>query len=208
MDRIQLETITEWADFVQICNQCQACNLAENRTNAVVWRGSLSAPLVLIGEGPGEQEDLSGIPFVGRSGQLLDRCLDEAGITDGMFHIMNMVKCRPPGNRKPTAAECAACRPLLEWQLRYVKPNIIVLLGASAYNHFTGDKTAISKVRGQWLEKDGYLLMPTFHPAYVLRDPRQKDKLIHDLMLVRTRLEDFLSGFSEHNSEHNNDQSI
>lgn len=190
MDRRKLSTVTEWADFVEICNTCTACDLANYRTNAVVWRGSLSAPIAFIGEGPGENEDLAGIPFVGRSGRLLDACLDSVGITADDYHILNMVKCRPPQNRKPTKGECAACRPLLDWQLNYLKPNVIVLLGGTAYNYFTGDKRPISTVRGEWASVGSYLVMPTFHPAYVLRDPRQRDALIRDLLSVRAKLDE------------------
>lgn len=184
----RLSAISDWNDFVDVCNTCTACDLAAYRTNAVVWRGSLSAPIAIIGEGPGANEDLEGLPFVGRSGRLLDQCLEQVGLVKEDYHILNMVKCRPPENRKPTVAECAACRPLLDWQLAAVQPNVIVLLGATAYNYFTGDKRAISKVRGEWMQFGSYLIMPTFHPAYVLRDPRQKDKFLADLSKVREKL--------------------
>lgn len=180
-----------WDDFNKMCNNCTACELSKTRTQAVVWRGAVAAPLLLIGEGPGANEDLEGKPFVGRSGRLLDELLTAHGITPEYFHIMNIVKCRPPQNRKPTEAEAKACRPLLRQQFLFVKPRVILLLGATAYNNFTGDKRSISQVRGRWQESNGYYIMPTFHPAYILRDPRQKDKFWGDLEMVRIKLEEF-----------------
>lgn len=178
-----------WAEFVRRCNDCRACGLGEQRTQAVVWRGAVSAPLLLIGEGPGAHEDLEGKPFVGRSGKLLDQALEAHGIAEDDYHIMNMVKCRPPKNRKPTAEEVQACRPLLRDQFLFVKPQVIVLLGSTAYQYFTGDKTPITKVRGIWQESNHYHILPVFHPAYVLRDPRQKELFFNDIAEVRLKLE-------------------
>ncbi len=179
-----------WDEFNQLCNNCTACGLSETRTQAVVWRGAVQAPLLLIGEGPGANEDLEGKPFVGRSGKLLDQLLDAQGIDAKHYHIMNMVKCRPPGNRKPTEEEVRACKPLLRQQFLFAGPSVIVLLGSTAYNYFTGDKTGISKARGIWQESNGYWIMPTFHPAYILRDPRQKETFFSDLEKVRLKLEE------------------
>lgn len=186
-----------WESFIAKCNSCQACDLAMNRTNAVVWRGAVKAPLLFVGEGPGANEDLLGTPFVGRSGKLLDRFLDEYNIKDDQYHIMNMVKCRPPGNRKPTKAECLACKSLLDMQIGFVEPKIIVLLGATAYNYFTGDKTPISKVRGIWQQFENWLILPTFHPSYLLRDPRKEIYFHEDFLKIKETLDEITRSSSD-----------
>ena len=141
----------------------------------VVSRGSPAARLMLIGEGPGAQEDEAGRPFVGRSGQLLDQLLAAAGLDSNRdLYICNVVKCRPPHNRKPTAVEMAACRPWLEQQIALVDPPLIVLLGATALEGVLGIRGGISQRRGQWHTSEavflhGRRLMPIFHPAYLLR---------------------------------------
>ena len=157
------------------CKQCQRCGLAKGRTNVVVGRGNPSASIVLVGEGPGQNEDEQGLPFVGRSGQLLDKILAAVKLdTQTDVYICNVVKCRPPGNRAPTADEVAACRPYLMEQIRLVNPKIILLTGATAVKGLIGDKRGITKIRGQWMEWQGYLCMPIFHPAYLLRNPSRE----------------------------------
>lgn len=178
-----------WQDFVARCHACQACGLASTRTNVVVWRGSVPAPLLFIGEGPGRDEDLLGKPFVGRSGQLLELLLTAFGLDEGLYHIANTVKCRPPGNRNPLDEEIAACRALLDEQMKMVEPKVIVLLGGVAYRQFTGDKTPISKMRGRFFESEGRFVMPTFHPAYVLRNNKERNKLWADIGMARRKLE-------------------
>ncbi len=178
-----------WGDFVQRCDNCRNCDLGSSRTNCVVWRGALPAPLMLVGEGPGAQEDLEGKPFVGQSGQLLDLLLQANGLTEQQLHVCNIVKCRPPGNRQPSEEEAQACRPLFREQFLFVRPKVILLLGATAYRYFTGRRDGITKVRGQWIENNGYFIMPTLHPAYVLRDNRQRDKIWADVCAVRLKLE-------------------
>lgn len=125
---------------------------------------------MIIGEGPGENEDLTGKPFVGKAGQLLDKILESVRLTEADVFICNIVKCRPPGNRKPTQDEMDACRPYLMEQIRLVDPKIILLAGASAVQGLLADKTGISKIRGQWREWEGRLCMPVFHPSYLLRN--------------------------------------
>ena len=181
--------IRTWDDFNAACSNCRACALSETRTHVVVWRGSVQAPVLLIGEGPGAEEDLQGRPFVGAAGRLLDRGLEAHGLTGNLIHIANIVKCRPPGNRTPTEAEARACRPLLAAQFRFVRPKIIVLLGATAFHCFTGSTAGITKVRGEWIEKNGFQILPTLHPAYILRNNREKIHLWNDLALVRAKLE-------------------
>ncbi|MBP7401647.1 MAG: uracil-DNA glycosylase [Clostridia bacterium] len=179
-----------WDDFLAACDGCRACPLSETRTRVVVWRGSVQAPLLFIGEGPGAEEDRQGLPFVGAAGRLLDLGLEAFDLTGGLVHIANIVKCRPPGNRVPTEEEARACRPLLAAQFKFVRPRIIVLLGATAYKNFTGLSEGITKARGKWIEKGGYLILPTLHPAYILRNGREKIHLWNDLAAARAKLEE------------------
>jgi DNA polymerase len=152
------------------CN-CQKCPLAPTRTNVVVERGDRTAKILIIGEAPGEQEDLSGLPFVGRSGQLLDKILESVGFDIGKdVYICNTVKCRPPNNRIPTELETTTCKPYLLEQIRLVDPQIILLTGATSLKSILAEKLAISKVRGHWYEWEGRLVMPIFHPSYLLRN--------------------------------------
>ena len=179
-----------WQQFFEQCQNCRQCNLGQTRKQAVVWRGALTAPLMLIGEGPGAEEDARGEPFVGAAGRLLDLLLTAYGLDDSTYHICNIVKCRPPENRVPTDDEAKACRPLLARQFNLVKPKVIVLLGATAYKYFTGGSEGITKIRGQWIEKNGYLILPTYHPAYILRNNRERIRLWEDIGLVRGKLEE------------------
>ncbi len=178
-----------WDDFVADCRACTACPLHASRTQSVVWRGAVTAPLMFIGEGPGREEDLAGVPFVGRAGRLLDTLLVAQGFPPESFHIGNIVKCRPPENRVPTEEEAMACRSLLARQILFVRPKILVLLGATAFRYITGSREGISKARGTFTEKNGYLMMPTFHPAYILRNERDRILLWQDLLAVRREME-------------------
>ena len=154
------------------CVECTSCNLSEARKNVVVGKGNESAHVVIIGEGPGEQEDITGLPFVGRAGKMLDTALSSVDI-DPLedCYITNIVKCRPPNNRKPSAAESEACMPWLNEQVNLLKPKIIILAGSTAVQSFLGINEPISKIRGQWIEKDNIKYMPIFHPSYLLRNP-------------------------------------
>lgn len=182
------------------CRSCQRCDLAAGRTNVVVSRGNPQAPILIIGEGPGQQEDEQGLPFVGRSGQLLEKILASVRLdTNRDVYICNIVKCRPPGNRVPTTDESAACRGYLLEQIRLVNPKIILLTGATAVKGVTGDKRGITKIRGQWLEWNGYQCMPILHPAYLLRNPSRekggpKWLMWQDMQAVRTRLDELTGG--------------
>lgn len=178
-----------WPRFLEDCDQCRNCSLGNTRQHVVVYRGSVRAPLMIIGEGPGAEEDLQGKPFVGAAGRLLDLLLTAQGFPPESYHIGNIVKCRPPENRVPTEDEAKACRPLLARQFRFVKPSYIVLLGATAYKYFTGLNDGITKIRGRWIEKNGYHIMPTFHPAYILRNDRERVRLFEDLATVRSAME-------------------
>jgi uracil-DNA glycosylase len=177
------------------CNRCHRCELGATRTHAVVGRGSLQAPIMIIGEGPGQNEDETGLPFVGKAGQLLDKILESVKLTEADVFISNIVKCRPPGNRTPTQEEMDACRPYLLEQIRMVDPQIILLMGASSVKGLVGDKRGITKIRGEWLEWNDRLCMPVFHPAYLLRNP-SRDKgspkwlMWQDIQTVRAKLDE------------------
>lgn len=165
---------------------CQRCNLAEGRTNIVFGDGNIEAKLMLIGEGPGKDEDLQGIPFVGAAGQLLNKILEAAEINREDVYIANIVKCRPPGNRVPNRKEAAACLPWLWQQIETIRPQIVVLLGSTALQNLIRPDAKITQMRGQWLEsKSGIKIMPTYHPAALLRDPRRKKPVWEDFQRVR-----------------------
>ena len=164
------------ACLADACASCRRCQLAAGRQQVVVSRGNPRARLMVIGEGPGAQEDATGQPFVGRAGQLLDQMLASVAIDSNRdAYICNVVKCRPPDNRKPTPAEMAACRPWLEQQIQLVDPAVILLAGATALEGVLGIRGGISRLRGQWHSHHspplaGRQLMPIFHPSYLLRN--------------------------------------
>jgi DNA polymerase len=163
------QTLEEIANH---CNHCYRCELGQNRTHAVIGRGNIQAPIMIIGEAPGQNEDEQGLPFVGRSGKLLEKILESVGLsTEKEVYISNAIRCRPPNNRTPTPQEIEACKPYLLEQIRLVNPKIILLTGATAVKSLLGDKRGISKIRGQWMEWEERLCMPIFHPAYLLRNP-------------------------------------
>ena len=178
----------EWDELINECEKCKKCNLSSTRKNVVIGRGNINAPIMLVGEGPGEQEDLKGLPFVGAAGELLDLLLDALEISDKEYYIANIVKCRPPANRIPTDEEASACLSFLRNQVYLIKPKIIVCMGSTAFRHI-GDKNAkISQVRGEWIERKGYWIMPTFHPAALLRDEEKKILVWEDFKKVKKRL--------------------
>jgi DNA polymerase len=175
----------EWGRLADEMNRCRACGLCESRHNVVVGRGSLAASVLLIGEGPGENEDLQGLPFVGRAGKLLDLALEGLQFDPATYYIANIVKCRPPGNRAPSDDEAAACLPYLRKQVRLINPRILVCLGAVAMRHIVGKEYRITKIRGEWIQRGRWMIMPTFHPAALLRDDSKKGPFWHDLKKVR-----------------------
>jgi DNA polymerase len=148
---------------------CTRCRLHETRTNTVFGEGDADAQIFFIGEGPGESEDLSGRPFVGRAGQLLDRMIGGMGLKREQVYIANIVKCRPPGNRVPATDEVETCTPYLQRQLEIIRPKVIVTLGRPAATYMLQTKLSMGRLRGQWQNWRGIKLMPTFHPSYVLR---------------------------------------
>ena len=176
---------------------CESCPLGKTRNNLVFGRGSEESDLVFIGEGPGEQEDLQGSPFVGKAGQLLDKIIDAAGFKEDDYYICNIVKCRPPGNRVPAPEEVQACMPFLRHQIASIQPKILVLLGASAAKAIIDPKLAITKARGKWVKMGNFLVMPTFHPAALLRDPQKKVPVWKDFQEIKRVFDEMKDGIYE-----------
>ena len=170
--------------FAQSCKRCQ---LAATRTNVVFGAGDPHAELMFIGEGPGADEDRTGRPFVGKAGQLLDKMIAAMHFTRQEVYIANVVKCRPPGNRVPTPDEAAMCIGYLERQIKFIRPKVIVLLGATAVSFLLQRKEGITKLRGNWQDYRGFPVMPTFHPAFLLRQESAKREAWHDLKLVMAK---------------------
>lgn len=166
---------------------CSRCPLAATRTNVVFGEGDPHAKLMFIGEGPGADEDRLGRPFVGKAGQLLDRMIAAMQFKREEVYIANVVKCRPPGNRVPTPEEAERCIGYLERQIRFVAPEAIVLLGATAVSFLMKRTEGITKLRGNWLDYRGIPVMPTFHPAYLLRQESAKKETWHDLKMVMAK---------------------
>jgi DNA polymerase len=176
----------------QEIGDCQRCPLCEKRRNIVFGEGSPEAAVVFVGEGPGDEEDRSGRPFVGRSGELLTKMIEAVGWRREDIYICNIVKCRPPGNRNPELEEVAACRPFLDKQILAIQPRVIVTLGKPAISTLLGRNVAITRERGNWQEWNGIAVMPTFHPAYLLRSYTQKNRqaVWDDLRAVRARVDE------------------
>jgi len=170
--------------------KCHLCELSKNRTNVVFGEGNPQASLMFIGEGPGASEDSMGRPFVGRSGELLTKMIENVlQIPRRDVYIANIVKCRPPNNRAPLPTEAHTCHPYLLKQIALVKPKIIMTLGGTAYHYMTADETPISKVRGTPLQQNGYTLIPTYHPSFLLRNPSAKKEVFEDLKKVKALLQ-------------------
>lgn len=164
---------------------CTRCGLASGRTQTVFARGTGSSRLMFVGEGPGADEDAQGFPFVGKAGQLLDRMIAAMGFQRDEVYVANIVKCRPPNNRKPETDEMAACLPYLAEQVELIAPEVIVALGATAVQGLFGTGEGIMRIRGRWrLYKGRIPVMPTFHPAYLLRTPEAKRDVWDDLQAV------------------------
>lgn len=168
---------------------CQRCKLAKSRNKIVFGAGAEDASLVFVGEAPGADEDRTGEPFVGRAGQLLDKMIEAMGWSRGSVYIANLLKCRPPNNRNPEPDEAAACRPFLVSQLEVLAPRIIVALGRPSANALLNVDAPIGSLRNKFHERMGLKIMPTFHPAYLLREPNRKRDAWADLQLVMNELQ-------------------
>lgn len=176
------------AEIVQRVAGCELCALCKERTNTVPGQGSSTPELMFIGEGPGANEDAQGLPFVGRAGDLLTKMIIAMGLSRDEVFITNIVKCRPPGNRNPAPDEMDACMPYLHEQITVLQPKVIVALGAVAVKGLLNISTGISKLRGNWHSFQGIDMMPTYHPAYLLRNPPMKKEVWEDLKEVLRRL--------------------
>jgi len=172
--------------------ECHLCQLSKSRTHVVFGEGNISADIMFVGEAPGVTEDTSGKPFVGRSGELLTNMIEKVLLIPRTeVYITNIVKCRPRDNAEPTPTEAHTCHPYLLKQIELIQPKIIVALGATAYHYLSGDDTAISKVRGTLHEQNGYILVPTYHPSYLLRNPSAKKDVFEDLKMVKEMMQDY-----------------
>ena len=180
--------VISWKGLTENILACQACPLHRGIQNKVPGQGCAKARLMLIGEGPGAEEDRQGLAFVGAAGMLLTRMLAAIDLTREEVFIANIVKCRPPGNRAPLPEEAAACLPHLRAQTALIKPEVILLLGATALRYIISPDARITRSRGQWIERKGVWIMPTFHPAALLRDESKKRDAWEDLKLVRDKL--------------------
>jgi DNA polymerase len=175
----------------EVLGDCRRCRLCEQRRTLVFGEGNPCADVVFIGEGPGSEEDRTGRPFVGKAGELLTRMIEATGWRREDVYICNVVKCRPPGNRDPQLDEIAACQPFLERQIRAIRPKVIITLGKPAISTLLGRPVAITKVRGLWQHRQGVPVMPTYHPAFLLRQYTLENRraVWDDLRAARVRIE-------------------
>ncbi len=175
--------------LAEAVRSCTKCGLSQHRKQTVFARGTGSSGVCFVGEGPGADEDAQGLPFVGKAGQLLDRMIEAMGLGRDEVYVCNVVKCRPPDNRKPELDEMAACLPYLNEQLELIQPRVIVALGATAVQGLFGTTEGITRMRGKWKTYRGQIdVMPTFHPAYLLRTPAAKREVWDDLQEVLKKL--------------------
>lgn len=177
-------------ELIHAISNCNKCKLCQNRKNIVFGIGNTNSKIMFIGEGPGADEDMQGIPFVGKAGQLMNKAFDAIGLERENVYIANIVKCRPPNNRDPQTDEILACMDYLRNQVIIIKPKIIVLLGRIALQSILGQEYKITASRGKWIEKKGINYMPTWHPAALLRDETKKIEFITDLKQVLAKEKD------------------
>lgn len=189
-------TAPQWETLRATCLECHQCPLADTRQHVVFADGNPEAEIMIIGEGPGRHEDETGIPFVGRAGQLLTKILESVQLDRAHdVYIANIVKCRPPQNRVPTSEEMERCIPYLHQQIALVKPKIILLAGATAVKGLLGKQAPISRIRGTWMEWEGIQVMPVFHPSYLLRNDSKtpgspKWLMWQDIQAVRNKYDE------------------
>jgi DNA polymerase len=178
-----------WDELEGQCKSCEKCELCKTRTNVVFGTGNKEAELMFIGEAPGESEDLSGIPFVGRAGKLFDKYLEAVGIDRNSVYIANMLKCRPPKNRDPLPSEQDLCIDYLREQVRLIKPKLIVCLGRISAMRLIREDFKITKEHGIWYKKGNFEISAVYHPSLLLRDPRKKEDMLIDMKAVKARLD-------------------
>lgn len=181
--------MSTWEELRQECLNCRKCGLCQTRTNVVFGVGKEDAEVMFIGEGPGQQEDLKGEPFVGRSGQLLDKLMATVALfRDRNIYIANTVKCRPPQNRDPLPEEQEACSAWLDRQIALMRPKIIVCVGRISAQRYISKDFRVTKEHGLFYDRDGILYMGTFHPAALLRNPNQKPAAFEDFIALRDKI--------------------
>ena len=185
----------DWQTLKDACLQCQQCDLAKTRRNVVFGVGPEDADVLFIGEGPGEQEDRTGIPFVGRAGQFLDQMLLIIGLSRRNCYIGNIVKCRPPNNRDPLETEQAACNGWLTGQIELMQPKIIVCLGRIAAMKYISPDFRITREHGRWFERDGRQMMAMYHPSALLRDPTKRPETFRDLKSLQAMVKNLCPDF-------------
>ena len=186
-----------WEELEAKCGSCTACELHKTRTKVVFGCGDRHTDLMFVGEAPGESEDLSGTPFVGRAGKLFDKYLEAVGIPRESVYIANMLKCRPPKNRDPLPAEQDLCIEYLREQVRLIRPRLIVCLGRISAMRLIKPDFKITKEHGVWFKKGAFDICAVYHPSLLLRDPRRKEDMLLDMKAVKERL-DALSASENH----------
>ena len=179
-----------WEKLYDECAMCEKCELYKTRTNCVFGAGNREADILFVGEAPGEKEDLSGTPFVGRAGQLLDKFLFAVDISREEVYIANILKCRPPKNRDPKPDEEDACMDYLRQQVRLIRPKMIVCLGRISAQRLIDPNYRITKEHGQWVKKGDFLMTAVYHPALLLRDPRKKEEMLEDMKAIKAKLDE------------------
>jgi len=179
-----------WEQLLLDCQNCKACSLHETKTNTVFGVGNQEADLLFVGEAPGENEDKTGIPFVGRAGQLLDKYLYAVDIPREDVYIANILKCRPPKNRDPLPAEEDCCMEYLRRQVRLIRPKIIVCLGRISAMRLIKPDFKITKEHGVWFERGSFHITAVYHPALLLRDPRRKEEMLEDMKRIKEKLDE------------------
>lgn len=179
---------TSWPTLLEQIEACRQCGLVGGIRRKVPGQGNPDARLLIVGEGPGRDEDAQGLAFIGAAGQLLTKMLAAIDLKREDVYIANVVKCRPPGNREPTPEEAALCLPFLRAQTALIRPQVILMLGATALKFLVSPTARITASRGRWIERKGFWMMPTFHPAALLRDPGKKADVWKDLQMVRDKL--------------------
>ena len=182
--------MSNWQELEQTCLQCQSCQLSQTRHNVVFGVGSRTAEGMFVGEGPGEQEDLKGEPFVGPAGKLLDQMLCILDLDRTNCYIANIVKCRPPRNRDPLPQEQEACIGYLREQFRLVQPKIIVCLGRIAAKKLIDESFRITVEHGNWVQRNGIWMMATYHPSALLRDENKRPEAFRDLLSLRGKMQE------------------
>lgn len=181
-----------WDELKQFVDHCSRCGLCRTRKRPVMGRGDLASKIMLIAEAPGRMEDEQGIPFVGRSGQVLDELLESIGLSRVQIYITNINKCHPPGNRDPEREEQEACMPYLKYETALIRPRIMVCLGRIAACRVIRPDFRITREHGQWTERKGFFLTGVYHPSALLRDPSKMEETKEDFLRIREKLDTFL----------------